>query len=225
MRSNKILATSRWLARAAAVVAMACVWVGQSLAALVPIAPPPSVIQGALTSTSVAYLFPEQEVTLPFPLFVDISIPGLYNKNTSLTAGTVPAGTRVKSFMIHHDSYPTFSTVQGFAISPTNILGIITSDAGLDATDALLGNPGTLYPTGLAFRGMELHYPITPDVLYWDNNTIFISFVSNTLAVMDQFRVLTIVPEPAAWLSLALGAMLLLPFGVARRRRTTASSR
>ena len=32
------------------------------------------------------------------------------------------------------------------------ILGLIFSEAGLDGTDALLGNPGTIYPTGVYYR-------------------------------------------------------------------------
>ena len=112
----------------------------------------------------------------------------------------------------------------GFAISPDHILGIITTDPGLDATDSILGHPGTLYPTGLAFRGLELPYAITPDAVTLGPSYLTISFVSNTMAVMDQMCVITLanVPEPSSICLAGIGAAL---FGLFARRKLSRRGR
>jgi hypothetical protein len=187
-------------------------------AALVPIPAPLSVLPGALESNTNAYLFVEKQVVLPYAVTVDISVPGLYNNSNPGSISTIPAGTRVQSYFIHRDPVGNaYGTVLGAAISPTKILGIIYSDALLDATDALLGNAGTLYPTGVANRGMEIPYAITPDVIGWNANYIAIAFQSNAAAVTDQMRILAVVPEPTSAALLALGGLGLV-YLAARRR-------
>jgi hypothetical protein len=193
--------------------------VAPAAATLIAISPPPSVLPGALESTTDAFLFPEKTVTLGAPLSVDISVPGTYNNSNPNSVGNIAAGTKVKSFFMHHDSLNgQFYTATGFAIAPANILGIIYTDAKLNATDALLGNPTTAYPTGVANRGLEIPFVITPDSIFWSGNMIFISFVSNTAAVLDQMRILVAIPEPSTLvLGLSAAASLLL-FSRARRR-------
>lgn len=190
-----------------------------SHAAMVPIAPPPSTLPGALQSQTDAYLFLESSGVLVAPLSVDISSDGLYNNASPGSAGVIGPGTFFSSYLIHHESVNfAFSAVFATYTFPDPVIGIITSDALLDASDAALANGGTLYPNGLAFRGLELPYLITPDSVFWAGNQVFISVVTNTQAVLDQMRVITSpIPEPSTlWLAtIALGSMLWV--GVRRR--------
>jgi hypothetical protein len=189
---------------------------------LIGISPPPSVMLGALQSQTNAYIFKESTETLSAPLAVDIDVAGTYNNSNPNAPGVIPAGTTVTSYFITHESVNNaFSTVLGFAISPDKILGIITTDAGLDATDSVLGHSGTLYPTGLAFRGLEMPYSITPDAVTLGPSYLTISFTSNTAAVLDQIRVITVaqIPEPTSLCLAGLGGLLALLAGRKAWRR------
>jgi hypothetical protein len=174
-------------------------------AALIVIPAPPSVLPGAIQSQTDAVLFQESVRTLASPLSVDIAAPGLYTTASPNAPGTIPALTRVTSYMIHHESVANvFSSVLVSFTFPQPILGVITSDPLLDATDGTLGNPTTSYPTGLTNRGLELPFPITPDAVFWSGNQVFFQVESNTAAILDQLRVITSVPEPSTFLLLAL---------------------
>lgn len=172
-------------------------------AATVPIAAPPSVQPGALTSQTDAYVFLEKTLTLGSALPVDISAPGLYNSASPTSVGVIPAGTDVASYMIHHESVSQqYSFIYITFTFPEPVLGIITTDAGLNATDLVLGNPGTSYPTGLEYRGLEMPYTITPDSVFWAGNNVYVAVASTTALILDQMRVITTatipVPEPAS---------------------------
>lgn len=197
-----------------------CVLSPDTPAALVQIAPPPSVLQNALESQVNMFLFLESEQVLAAPLAVDISIPGFYDINNPDSPGVIPAGTHIRSYFLHVDPIFLFPSFQiGAFNSPTKILGLITTDAKLDATDALLGNPGTLYPTGLAFRSPELYFPITPDAISFNANQVTLSFISVTAAVVDQLRIIAVVPEPGT-LTLAVVGAALGMVGLRRRMKT-----
>jgi hypothetical protein len=119
--------------------------------------------------------------------------------------------------MIHHESVANvFSSVLVSFTFPQPILGVITSDALLDSSDPTLGNPTTSYPTGLANRGLELPFPVTPDAVFWSGNQVFFQVETNTAAVLDQLRVLTSVPEPATLIL----ALLTASCASAYRKRT-----
>ncbi len=193
-----------------------------SFGAIVPIAPPASVLPGALTSNTNSFVFQESTQTLQAPLAVDIITPGTYTLGNPYAPGVIPAGTRITSYFVHRDTVSNqFKIGIGVAVSPTKILGIIASDANLDATDLILGNGGTAYPTGLAFRGLELNYAITPDTLIWNANGVTITAITPTMQVVDQFRVIAIapVPEPTTLLMAGMGAGLLACAGWRSRRR------
>jgi hypothetical protein len=72
----------------------------------------------------------------------------------------------------------------------TSIIGIIISDAQLDASDSVVGLASVTYPTGRSLRGLEMgsgrNYQ---DLVEVDGNTIKIDLQS--VEVMDQIRVLT----------------------------------
>ncbi len=185
---------------------------------------PPSTVQEALYGG--ANVFEEQhDVLLGAPLQVDISdpgIPGVYSTGDSYAPGVIPAGTRVSSFFIHYDT-PGVNVGEGEFLINTDadILGVILTDNLLDASDPILGNAGTIYPTGLQLRGT------TSDPTE-GNDKVTVGFfndvTSRTLiinmqvgAVLDQIRVITAVPEPSGIVlaAMALGSLALF----ARRRR------
>lgn len=70
--------------------------------------------------------------------------------------GVIAAGTWVSCHFLHGDPL-TNLLLSGQVLFSGPILGVISSSAGLDATDplAMCGVPGTTYPTGQAFRGLE----------------------------------------------------------------------
>ena len=102
------------------------------------------------------------------------------------------------------------------------ILGIAVGDGTLNPSDTLVGHPGAAFPTppnGL--RGWEFGFgdgaaPNTIDqiTLSADRKTIDVVPRCNGL---DQFRVITTVPEPATWLLMASAGA---PLGIWRRFRS-----
>lgn len=191
----------------------------RAFAALVILgSPPPSVIEGALESNTDAHIFLESTMTLPAPVSVDIATPGLYNQSNPDDPGVIPAGTLVNSYFLHHDSVEEqLSTVVAFGTFPDPVLGIIIGDTFLDASDPLLGSPLTTYPTGLAFRGLEVPALALNDVVFWSGNMVFVSISSTTAEVLDQVRIVTAaVPEPS---TVALGLAAAPLAWLALRRR------
>ena len=146
---------------------------------------------GALEADDVVSIAVErQNVKLGADLAVDANSPGTF---TAPGAGaTINAGTIVNSHIVHFDGATPGNVVTGSITFDTAILGIIWNDAGLDGTDALLGNAATTYPPAMtAGRG-----------LFDGNDSITISPDGKTLTfsledagVLDQFRVLT-APDP-----------------------------
>lgn len=126
--------------------------------------------------------------------------------------GTV-TGT-VNSYMVYTDKKGTSgSKTYDITIKLSEkILGVITSDGKLNATDGLLGLGGTSYPTGVGARGQE-----SPDTTSWNvvGNELTLHHV--TFGVVNEIRVLTAVPEPALY---QLSALLTLGgLGLLRLRR------
>jgi hypothetical protein len=117
--------------------------------AVVQIAPPASVKDGALQSDTQIRGFEEQQcVTLTSDLQLDFSAAG--------GSGLIPAGTVVSSYLLHFD--PTGGpsvTLTGSFNTDEVIIGVLTKALSLDATDAAVGAPGTAYPAGDAARGLD----------------------------------------------------------------------
>lgn len=190
----------------------------QVSAGLIIISAPPSVLPGAIQSQVDATIFYESTTTLAAPLPVDIIAPGTYNLNDPDNPGSIPARTTVNSYLLHHESVANqLSTVIVAGTFPQPILGVIIGDAKLDNSDPILGNPNTQYPTGLAYRGLELPYEALADVVFWSGNQVFISVKSTTADVLDQVRIITAVPEPSTiCLTVVAAPALLLAW---RKRR------
>jgi hypothetical protein len=178
--------------------------------------PPDSVQLGALESNTTMRVFLEKtNFVLPSAIQVDILGAGradMDNRNTPPTPGQIPAGTRVDVFLIHHDQLgDTEGTLFGQVGTDTDILGVIHSDNLLDNSDAVLGVDSTLYPNGLALRGMvvdptEGDFEFV-DVLNTPNGVRRIDVNSAVGEVLDQVRVITAagVPEPSGLLLALLG--------------------
>ena len=123
------------------------------------VAPPPSVLKGADTSLTNGIIFQEQSgLVLPTNVSVDMTAPGTSNSANSYTPspGTIASGNFVDVWFLHTDPTGSVPTVYiGTATFDTPILGIIDTLTNLDATDSTLGHTGTVYPTGLARRGLD----------------------------------------------------------------------
>jgi hypothetical protein len=104
-------------------------------------APPPSVVPGAsFGDTSVIHSFVEQrDIALPVSIAVDLA-PG---DPPSLE---IAAGTCVSSHFVHYDP-PIPSTARGGIRFEQRILGVIVTQASLDASNDVLGGAGTSYGT------------------------------------------------------------------------------
>jgi hypothetical protein len=126
--------------------------------------PPPA----AEIADDIAVVWEQQvhPVKLDKDLAVDIRGDGTWNLDNWDSAGPYPPidkGTRIRSVILHvdregdFDSFPDgdFVYVSGSKTFSRDILGVITSDALLDASD-ILGASGRLYPTGYADRGLDL---------------------------------------------------------------------
>ncbi len=162
------------------------------------VTPPPTTRLGQLQSDATMYLFPEKRAyVLPASVNVDITAPGNYTaaNATPYTPGVIAAGTQVNSWMVHFN--PPDGPIYGsgsLTFSGEKVLGVIASDANLDATDGLLGAPGTLYSTGVTSRGLEIN-DMAPGSNF-DNVILSSDFL--TLALLwragvseDEIRILT----------------------------------
>jgi hypothetical protein len=181
----------------AAVAALGAIGAGAASAAITgttghvqQVAPPASVTANVLQSDTRILAFDERQcVTLATSLAVDITPGG--------GAGTIPAGTSVSSQFLHFD--PTGAsvvTLSGSVTTDTPVLGVITSQANLDASDSL-GAPGTTYPTGDAARDLEPAGPFPAD-----GDSAAISGVDTVTVTLkdrfhfDQVRIISECPSP-----------------------------
>lgn len=179
----------------------------------VSIAPPATTVLDANESDTQARVFAEaQTVTLAAALPVDITVAGLYDAPGDLTPGVIGAGTVVNSHYLWTDPVGDAVRVyEGFVEFNQPILGVIVLRAGLNGTDALLGNPLTLYADNAA-RGLELS--TNADRVALSVSLFRVTFRFTTSGATDDIRVITAVPAaPAAALGTFAGLAL------ARRRR------
>ena len=159
------------------------------------IAPPASVLFGALESDTTMQAFDEQQgVTLGSAVSVDITTPGTYDDTSDLTPGTIPAGTRVNSQFVHSDPVDHHSVqLEGTITTDTDILGVAILQASLDNSD-FLGALGTLYPTGQFGRRLNLDNQADFVIEQVDKRTLVIH--SDVQLHVDQVRVITKANRP-----------------------------
>lgn len=153
-----------------------------------PIAPPPSVVLNQLQSSTTSFAFIESSgLTLAAPLDVDVTAPGSYTNQNNLSAGTIPAGTQIRSWMIHFD--PTTSrTIDGAITFQRDILGLILESTPLDTSDLVVGSSSTAYPAPGTDpdRRMEL----ADDPLFLSGDRRSIRFRMRATTGIDQLRVI-----------------------------------
>ncbi len=154
--------------------------------------PPASVELGQLTSNEHGFVFTERTcAVLTGNLAVDVVNPvGTYSE-TQVQPGTIPAGTKVDSYLVHLDE----ATNQGLALNGSltfdrPVLGLIFLVPTLNASDAVVGAPATTYPTGSTpSRGYEL----ASDRVQVSANRRTVTFSSSvgTPGFQDDLRIIT----------------------------------
>jgi hypothetical protein len=204
----------------AAVLATSLVAAGSGSSAIVgttgadvQIAPPVSVIPGALESDTQMESFDEkQDIALPSAVPVDISTPGLYDSSASLTPGTIPAGTRVSSEFVHCDKLGSTGAhlqLDGTVTTDSDILGIAILGPTLDASDAILGDAGTVYPTGDPQRRLNLDGQ--NDFVLYQVNRRTVEVHCDITSDVDQVRIITAGNQPPSCTSATASPNLLWP--------------
>jgi hypothetical protein len=119
-------------------------------------------------------------------------------------------GTKVLSQFIFIDppTIPNPGSASGTVTFGTKILGYRWKQADLVGTNALLGAPGVTY-------GRMAPLETTNDFINFSGSVLTYSFTSTAITA-DMIRVITAVPEPAAWAMLIGGFAMV---GAAARRR------
>jgi hypothetical protein len=146
----------------------------------------------ALQSDTTMFAFDErQNVKLTAPVAVDITQPGTYDERDDLTQGTIPAGSVVRSHLVHSDAVVDRRELEATIVTDSDIIGIAIDSNTLDGSD-FLGNPGTVYPTGFGPRQLALDSPRQNDFVIQqiDRRTLVVHL--STGPHLDQVRVITV---------------------------------
>ena len=159
---------------------------------------PASVAHGALESAQHVFVFEERSGhTLSSALSVTVSASGTYTSASvepaiAATGTSIPAGTTVSSYFVHMDvpAATANATITGTLTFDSDILGVILTNEGLDATDATLGAAGTAYAGGDPSRRTVSSEKTDVIVISADRRTIQFTAYANNLS-LDQFRVVT----------------------------------
>jgi hypothetical protein len=146
--------------------------------AAVQIAPPPSVELNQLQSNVNLFAFNERQC---FRL----------NFNLQTDKGFIPAFTRMSSHFVSGDPFAQL-LLTGRVRFDGPIIGVISSTALLDASDASCGAAGTVYPTGLEpNRGFELAPQADAYQIIAGGFGIEVTMDVPPLSFSDHLRVLT----------------------------------
>jgi hypothetical protein len=115
-----------------------------------------------------------------------------FNHEIHTDQGVIPPNTPLKSHFVHGDPVTALLLTGGVRFD-SRIIGVISTSAGLDATDAALGRPGVIYPV----PGAELNRGLEPPPQADDYQIVLGGFglrVTMDVPVdsfSDQIRVLT----------------------------------
>jgi len=158
---------------------------------------PPVLEESELQSESDMFLFLERRDVL---LKRAIEITSFQRRGTqahfSTEVVTLPAGTRVDSYLLHFDPGASTHSRLGGVRFERPILGIIAREDQLRATDDILGAPGTRYHCNNApARGLddsmgEGAQRISPDVVAYKQETGLSFALHAQPGTLDQVRIL-----------------------------------
>ncbi len=161
------------------------------LGAVEAIEPPLSVEPGRLVSNEKVRLFIEcVDRVLEAGVVCDATEPGPARPGSPGVGGTLEPGKRVCAYLLHANiGAGRTARMEGEVTFPSEILGVVWDRGHLDASDAPLGHPTTVYPTGGQWRGW-----FDGDSEDWvaisdDRRTL--SFRGQTARWLDQLRVVT----------------------------------
>lgn len=150
------------------------------------IAPPPELApnSSSLDNNTTTFVFIESScVVLDAPITVDRSTAGVFNGNSNQGA-TIPAGTKICSYIVHGDRLDNNGRLTGAAMFSINpILGLIYEMATFNAT-SFLEVPGTNYVYGPMEGSDNMTLDLTPGAnrVTWD---------MRFGGVTDQIRIIT----------------------------------
>ncbi len=178
---------------------------------------PVSVQDGDRTNNHKALLFTEQNNTaLGGNLKVEAYLPGKYDGLAATAGRTLAAGRTVSSYMLHADVDSDGVTpvmMTGSISFNEKILGVIFGN--FDASDALLGAPGTSYES-TSGHGLDFNDP-NGDMFRISKNRMRFDFSFTVSGITDQIRIITAgnttpsdssgnpIPEPVTTTLLAMG--------------------
>jgi len=145
-------------------------------------------------------LFYEATTLLQADLLADWIPPETDPVGPATTEGYITAGTLVKSYLLHFDPvgspWPYVKASGSVMFNDEEIIGLIFTHAQLNASDAIVGDEDTIYPTGEGRRTEIPGYggfndPRPDDMtMDWLNALLQVDF--QTGPHVDQVRILTI---------------------------------
>lgn len=96
------------------------------------------------------------DVELTSDLTVDLAKPGTYSAESDLESSTISSGTKVNSYLLHLNEVPEGTgPLEGAAVFPNDIVGVIVTKKSLDTSDPTLGNSANRYPSDRSKRGVD----------------------------------------------------------------------
>ena len=185
--------------------------------AMVEIFAPVSLLSGVTESSTSIGILDEGLTVLPGDLPVNAVGPGTFTYSSGPTV-FIPMGTLVHTYIVHFDpDGGVVALTGGVMFDPGEIiLGIQTHTPLLDASDAVVGDPMVIYPTGIEpFRAFET-LPGT-DMVMVPPTLDSADFSLIAELGIDQARIVTApIPEPATAMLLLCAAAVL---GARRRAK------
>jgi len=209
----------------AAVAAPAGATVTGTTGAVVSVAPPASVDDGAFTSDTEIRAFQENTVTLSSA--TTMAVWTWSGSSWTYQSTTFQAGTCFQSHLLHGDRVSGTSTtpLTGTVTFDANVLFVIPTNnftvpvigitiRPLDLTDGVLGSPSITYSSGIATRGSDGAAGGDSLVLSAPA-TLTVGQASPSGDAMDEVRVVTgcaspVVPETGQVVLLSMGALAVL---------------
>jgi prepilin-type N-terminal cleavage/methylation domain-containing protein len=118
---------------------------------------PPSLLLHACQDAQVRLFQEQQGLVLPSAVSVDMTNPGAVSNSKGLSAGSIPAGTKIDCYYLHYEPPNNQGSVSNVKFSfAGKILGVILLTQSINNSDATLGVPTTSYDHNNGARGYEL---------------------------------------------------------------------